>query len=91
MPAQSLPDHADLAHLKHQAQDLLKQVRQTNASAVTRFREFHPHYDRLRRTGVNCRTPKGRLIRCHRIRKRVDLSSRPPTRRFLLDAEYLSL
>jgi hypothetical protein len=52
MPIQPLPDHADLAHLKSQAQDLLKQARLTNAGALARFREFHPHYDRLLRTGV---------------------------------------
>jgi hypothetical protein len=47
MPAQSLPDHADLAHLKYQAQDLLKHVREKDATALTLFREFHPHHNRL--------------------------------------------
>jgi ankyrin repeat protein len=52
MPAQTLPDHADLAHLKNQAQDLLKQARGADADALARLRELHPHYDRLVRTGV---------------------------------------
>jgi hypothetical protein len=52
MPIQRLPDHADLAHLKNQAQDLLKQARRAGADALVRLREFHPHYDRLVRTGV---------------------------------------
>jgi ankyrin repeat protein len=52
MPAQPLPDHADLAHLKNQAQDLLKLARKADAEALARLREFHPHHDRLVRTGV---------------------------------------
>ena len=52
MPAQPLPDRADLAHLKNQAQDLLKQARLADAEALVRLREFHPHYDRPMRRGV---------------------------------------
>jgi hypothetical protein len=52
MLAPSLPDHADLTHLKNQARDLLKQARRANAEALARLREFHPHYDRLAKTGV---------------------------------------
>jgi ankyrin repeat protein len=52
MPAQPLPDHPDLAHLKNQALDLLKQARRGDASALARLREFHPDYDRFARTGV---------------------------------------
>jgi hypothetical protein len=47
MPVQPLPDHADLVHLKYQAQDLLKKARLAAADAVSWLREFHPHYDRL--------------------------------------------
>ena len=52
MPAQPLPDHSDLTHLKHQARDLLKQARRADAVALARLREFHPHYDKGVRTGV---------------------------------------
>lgn len=52
MRAHPLPDHADLAHLKNQAQDLLKQARRGAADALARLRELHPRYDRLVRTGV---------------------------------------
>jgi len=52
MPVQPLPDHADLAHLKDQAKDLLKRARLGDADALVRLREFHSHYDRLVRTGV---------------------------------------
>lgn len=52
MAAQPLPDHADLTHLRNQAQDLLKEARRADAQALERLREFHPHYERLVRTGV---------------------------------------
>jgi hypothetical protein len=52
MLAPSLPDHADLTHLKNQARDLLKQARRADVEALARLREFHPHYDRLAKTGV---------------------------------------
>src|SRR5262245_2451973 len=52
MSAQRLPDHADLAHLKNQALDLLKAARQADADALARLREFHPRYDRIMRSGV---------------------------------------
>jgi ankyrin repeat protein len=52
MPIQPLPDHADLAHLKNQAKDLLKRARLAEADALARLREFQPHYNRLLRTGV---------------------------------------
>jgi len=52
MPVQSLPDPADLAHLKYQAQDLLKQLRKNDATALARWREFHPQFDRVLRNGA---------------------------------------
>jgi hypothetical protein len=52
MAAQPLPDHADLSPLRNQAQDLLKQARRADAEALEHLREFHPHYDRLARTGA---------------------------------------
>jgi hypothetical protein len=52
MPVQPLPDHPDLAHLKNQAQDLLKQARLADPHALARLSEFHPHYDSLIRTRV---------------------------------------
>lgn len=52
MPVQPLPDQADLAHLRNQAQDLVKQARRSDSGALARLREFHPHYDRLVRTGI---------------------------------------
>jgi ankyrin repeat protein len=52
MPTQPLPDRADLAHLKNQARDLLKQARRADAGALALLREFHPDYDGLVQRGV---------------------------------------
>ncbi len=42
MPVKRLPPDADLDHLKHQARDLLKAVRNSDLTAFQRVREFHP-------------------------------------------------
>jgi hypothetical protein len=52
MSIQRLPDHADFAHLKYQARDLLKQARLGGADALLRLREFHPRFERVVRNGV---------------------------------------
>ncbi len=56
MPTKRLPLQADLAHLKHQAKDLLKAYRSEQIVALQRIVEFHPkfaglkHKDALKRT-----------------------------------------
>ena len=47
MPAKSLPSNPSLKHLKYQAKDLLHALRQGNAAAAARTREFHPKYARM--------------------------------------------
>ena len=47
MPIKSLPSNPSLDHLKHQARDLLEALRQGNAEALARTREFHPKFARL--------------------------------------------
>lgn len=42
MPTRCLPPRPDLAHLKHQAADLLKGHRARNIQVLHRLREFHP-------------------------------------------------
>jgi hypothetical protein len=42
MPTKRLPARPDLAHLKHQAQDLLNDHRAATLGACQRVREFHP-------------------------------------------------
>ena len=42
MPTKWLPDSANLAHLKHQAKDLLRDFRNGEKNAFQRVREFHP-------------------------------------------------
>jgi len=43
MPTRRLPAQPSLAHLKHQAKDLLKAHRARGLQALQRLREFHPH------------------------------------------------
>lgn len=47
MPTKRLPHSANLDHLKHQAKDLLRDVRQCKPSALQRIREFHPKHATL--------------------------------------------
>lgn len=42
MPTRRLPAQPDLAHLKHQAKDLLNAHRAHDVQAIQRLREFHP-------------------------------------------------
>src|ERR1051325_7858617 len=44
MPVKSLPSNPSLDHLKHQAKDLLRALKQGDASALARLREFHPQF-----------------------------------------------
>lgn len=44
MPTRRLPSDPSLAHLKHQAKDLLKAHRERNPEARQRIREFHPRF-----------------------------------------------
>jgi hypothetical protein len=46
MPVKPLPPNPDLAHLKHQAQDLLKLNAVHDTAAAQRIREFHPRFSR---------------------------------------------
>lgn len=47
MPTKRLPQSASLAHLKHQAKNLLADIRAQSASAFQRVREFHPRLQGL--------------------------------------------
>jgi hypothetical protein len=42
MPARRLPVRPDLEQLKHQAKDLLRAIRRSDASAIADLAEFHP-------------------------------------------------
>ncbi|MDJ0638826.1 MAG: ankyrin repeat domain-containing protein [Paracoccaceae bacterium] len=42
MPTKRLPANADIDHLKHQAKDLLADIRKGGLAALQRLREFHP-------------------------------------------------
>ena len=44
-PARQLPVRPDLNQLKHQAKDLLRNIRRSDAQALAEFRQFHPHAD----------------------------------------------
>jgi len=44
MPVKTLPSNAHLDHLKHQARDLMRDVRVHDAQAAQRIREFHPRF-----------------------------------------------
>ena len=44
MPVRSLPPNASLDHLRHQARDLIRDVRAHDAQAAQRVREFHPRF-----------------------------------------------
>ncbi len=46
MPVRRLPSHPNLDHLKHQAQDLLKEHAASDLAAAQRIREFHPRFTR---------------------------------------------
>jgi len=47
VPTKPLPKSADLNHLKHQAKDLLSDLRREELSAYQRIREFHPKFFHL--------------------------------------------
>lgn len=47
MPAKSLPLNPSLGHLKYQARDLLNALKQGEAEAIARTREFQPKFARL--------------------------------------------
>lgn len=47
MPTKRLPNSADIKHLKNQAKDLLRQLRNRKLSAFQRIREFHPRFSGL--------------------------------------------
>ncbi|MGA8301918.1 MAG: ankyrin repeat domain-containing protein [Terriglobales bacterium] len=44
MPVRKLPPNPDLAHLKYQARDLLKDHARRDPAAAQRLREFHPRF-----------------------------------------------
>lgn len=44
MPVKALPPNASLAHLKHQAKDLIKAHASRDPQAAQRIREFHPRF-----------------------------------------------
>jgi hypothetical protein len=44
MPAKSLPSSPNLDHLKHQARDLLADLKARNPEALSRMKEFHPKF-----------------------------------------------
>ena len=44
MPYKTLPANADLAHLKHQAKDLIRGHQAHDSGANQRIREFHPRF-----------------------------------------------
>jgi hypothetical protein len=46
MPVRRLPSHPNLDHLKHQAEDLLKEHAARDRAAAQRIREFHPRFAR---------------------------------------------
>lgn len=44
MPSKFLSSRPSLAHLKHQAKDLLKSLKKGNPESLARVREFHPKF-----------------------------------------------
>ena len=44
MPVKSLPSASSLEHLKYQAKDLLKALRERNTQTLALLREFHPNF-----------------------------------------------
>ncbi|MHB8637563.1 MAG: ankyrin repeat domain-containing protein [Fimbriimonadaceae bacterium] len=47
MPTKTLPAKPDLAHLKHQAKDLMKRRQSHEPAALHRIREFHPRFGKM--------------------------------------------
>ncbi len=56
MPTKWLPASADINHLKHQAKDLLSDLRAGKMSAYQRLREFHPKMAKLNDSELSMQT-----------------------------------